>query len=112
MRDTVASSTTAAGEAAAVVLEVTPEGFELSAAAIAAAECPQSRWADATDEGGRARREAQRSGDHDQPRREETRWIARGGRSATPARNPRPAVLETRHGTHKAADEAAALCVQ
>jgi hypothetical protein len=28
MRDTVTSRTTAAGEAAAVVLEVTPEGFE------------------------------------------------------------------------------------
>ena len=48
-----------------------------------------------TREGGRARREAQRSGDHDQPRTEQTRWIERGGQSATPAPTSNPAALGT-----------------
>jgi hypothetical protein len=89
---------------------VTPEGFAHSAAAIAAAECPQSRWADATDEGGRARRGAKRSGDHDQPRSEQTPWTAWGGPRRAKCRPVPPPHAGHCHFTHNGRGRSRGRC--
>ena len=52
--------------------------------------------ADASDEGGRARRDAARRGDHDRPRREQTLWTAWGG-----SRNLRLHAASPPHAGHR-----------